>query len=168
MTGEDHGGSQHFGLLEDQRSQEDGAGFGGSAICRPASTRLPTSAVSGEDFDGAPRCYGASNPGVFGPTVNPASNPDTALQADIVARACRIGRPIAPMPARPWIISAMRPVLARISGSTNDFAWVGLTALAPSQIAQGPQCGPEKATHQCSQPRHAARYGRAVSQERTR
>ena len=39
-----------------------------------------------EDFDGAPRCYGATNPGIFGATVNPASNPDTALQANIVAR----------------------------------------------------------------------------------
>jgi hypothetical protein len=90
-----------------------------------------------EDFDGAPRCYGATNPGIFGATVNPASNPDTALQANIVAR----------VPYQPPDRANARAALDYLGNATsphenfgvnNDYAWVGLTALAPSEVRKVP------------------------------
>ena len=112
---------------------------------------------------GAKRVYPAAQK--FGPP--PASNPDTALQADIVAR----------VPYQPPDRANARAALDYLGNATsphenfgvnNDYAWVGLTALAPSEVRKVPDPEPEEAAHQCSQPRHAARFGRAASQERTR
>ena len=86
-----------------------------------------------EDFDGAPRCYGAPTPGIFGATVNP----DTALQANIVAR----------VPYQPPDRANARAALDYLGNATsphenfgvnNDYAWVGLTALAPSEVRKVP------------------------------
>jgi hypothetical protein len=90
-----------------------------------------------EDFDGAPRCYGEPNPGRFGAIVNAASNPDTALQVDIVPRA----------PHRPPDRGNARAALDYLGNATShphnfgvnhDFAWVGLTAMAPSEVQRVP------------------------------
>ena len=96
-----------------------------------------------EDFDGAPRCYGEPNPGRFGAAVNPASNPDTALQADIVARVAH----------QPPDRANSRAVLDFLGNATsphqnfgvnNEFAWVGLTSLAPSEVRKVPNADPKK------------------------
>ena len=96
-----------------------------------------------EDFDGAPRCYGASNPGLFGAAVNPASNPDTALQAGIVGRVPH--RPpdrANPRAALDFLGNATSPHLN--FGKNNEFAWVGLTSLAPSEVRKAPNPDPKK------------------------
>ena len=96
-----------------------------------------------EDFDGAPRCYGEPNPGRFGAIVNAASNPDTSLQADIVARVAH----------RPPDRGNSRAVLDFLGNATsphqnfgvnNEFAWVGLTSLAPSEVRKVANPDPKK------------------------
>ena len=95
-----------------------------------------------EDFDGAPRCYGAPNPGRFGDPVNAASNPDTALQADIVARE----------PYQPPDRANARAALDYLGNATSphqnfglgdDFAWVGLISMAPSEVRKVPNANPK-------------------------
>jgi hypothetical protein len=96
-----------------------------------------------EDFDGAPRCYGEPNPGRFGATVNPASNPDTALQADIVARVAH--QPPDRANARAaldFLGNATSP--HQNFGVNNEFAWVGLTSLAPSEVRKVPNADAKK------------------------
>ena len=96
-----------------------------------------------EDFDGAPRCYGEPNPGRFGATVNAASNPDTALQADIVARAARQPPDRAnPRAVLDFLSNATSP--HQNFGINNEFAWVGLISLAPSEVRKVPNADPKK------------------------
>jgi hypothetical protein len=96
-----------------------------------------------EDFDGAPRCYGEPNPGRFGATVNAESNPDTALQADIRSR----------LPHRPPDRADPRATLDHLGNATSpyqnfgvntEFAWVGLTSMAPSEVQRIPNPDPRR------------------------
>lgn len=75
--------------------------------------------------------------------MNAASNPDTALQADIVARVAH----------QPPDRANARAVLDFLGNATsphqnfgvnNDFAWVGLTSLAPSEVRKVPNPDPKK------------------------
>ena len=96
-----------------------------------------------EDFDGAPRCYGEPNPGRFGDTVNAANNPDTALQADIVARVARQAPDRAnPRAALDYLGNATSP--HQNFGLGDDFAWVGLISMAPSEVRKVPNADPKK------------------------
>ena len=96
-----------------------------------------------EDFDGAPRCYGEPNPGRFGAIVNPASNPDTSLQADVVARvAHRAPDRANSRAALDFLGNATSP--HKNFGVNNEFAWVGLTSLAPSEVRKVPNADPKK------------------------
>ncbi len=96
-----------------------------------------------EDFDGAPRCYGTPNPGAFGQPVDAASNPDTARQTDIVSRVAH--QPIDranPRAALDFLGNATN--VPRTFGTTNEFAWVGLISLAPSEVRRAPNPAPHK------------------------
>jgi hypothetical protein len=96
-----------------------------------------------EDFDGAPRCYGEPNPGRFGAIVNPASNPDTSLQADVVARVAHRAPDRANSRAvLDFLGNATSP--HKNFGVNNEFAWVGLTSLAPSEVRKIPNADPKK------------------------
>jgi hypothetical protein len=96
-----------------------------------------------EDFDGAPRCYGEPNPGRFGAIVNPASNPDTSLQADVVARVAHRAPDRANSRAvLDFLGNATSP--HKNFGVNNEFAWVGLTSLAPSEARKIPNADPKK------------------------
>jgi hypothetical protein len=96
-----------------------------------------------EDFDGAPRCYGEPNPGRFGAIVNAGSNPDTALQADIVARVAHQAPDRAnARAALDFLGNATSP--HQNFGVNNEFAWVGLTSLAPSEVLKVPNADPKK------------------------
>jgi hypothetical protein len=96
-----------------------------------------------EDFDGAPRCYGAPNPGPFGAPVNAASNPDTALQADIISRVPRQppdrGNPRATLD---YLGNASNAPHGNFLATNHEFAWVGLTSMAPSEVRRIPNPNP--------------------------
>ncbi len=92
-----------------------------------------------EDFDGAPRCYASRNPGdAFGQTVNAVSNPDTQLQRDIAIRLPRTRPDYAnPRAALDYLGNATSDP-PKLYQPGADFAWVGLTAMQPSQTTKLP------------------------------